>query len=191
MGIRSTSPSRLLSAAEAAEYLGITRRALRRLVRAGELAYVRRGRHLGFRLDDLDAALPPSPARVFLRGVALGAVAVALLGWARRAILRMDPPEGGRDHRRPAAALRAARVDRRSQLLTEFHSLLKSHYATTRFMAALLVLQNRRVADRRQVNIPVAVERRSGRDRRATANIDAEVEEWRQRLAAAARSNRN
>ena len=58
----STLPRRWLSQAEAAEYLGITDRTLRRMVARGELPAYRMGPRLTrFDLSDLDATMRPIP----------------------------------------------------------------------------------------------------------------------------------
>ncbi len=186
--VRRKREDGLLTARQAAAYLGIDRKTLRRLVRRGDLPYVKGNGRVRFRVGDLDRLDGPSQLGILFRGVLLGAVVAAALSWARRALVPETGPRSSSPKK--VSSTRARPTDRRAELLRELHSLLKSHYATTRFMAALLVLKNRRVADRRQVNVPVAVERRSGRDRRA-ANIDDEVDSWHRRLAAAARHNRN
>lgn len=66
MGLSTASrpkKRRWLSQAEAAEYLGITDRTLRRMIAAGELPAYRLGPRL-LRIDagDLDALLTPVPA---------------------------------------------------------------------------------------------------------------------------------
>lgn len=50
-------PVKVLSAREAAAYLAISLPTLFRLTRAGEMAHVRIGRSLRFRVEDLDAFL--------------------------------------------------------------------------------------------------------------------------------------
>lgn len=63
MSTSTTNPTRRwLSQAEAADYLGITDRTLRRMIAAGKLRAYRLGpRLLRIDLDDLDALLRPIP----------------------------------------------------------------------------------------------------------------------------------
>ena len=53
-------PSQMLSTAEAAEYLGISKQTLLRLVNSGDLPFYTLGKRRRFHIEDLNNAFKPS-----------------------------------------------------------------------------------------------------------------------------------